>query len=111
MESSTGAEATEYAILTVFRGVLVGSPTGAVQSKVRHRVCPDGPWLCAAIFLGLCEGFGRIGGLFGCCAAVNPSDWLASGMCGQDRRARDAHRGVCSEAIAVLKVLAGFSRF
>ena len=70
MESSTGAEATEYAILTVFRGVLVGSPTGAVQSKVRHRVCPDGPWLCAAIFLGLCEGFGRIGGLFSCCAAV-----------------------------------------
>ena len=34
--------------------------------------------------------------------------WAASGMCGQDRRARDVHRGVCSDATAVLKVLAGF---
>ena len=53
MESSTGAEATEYAILTVFRGVLVGSPTGAVQSKVRHRVCPDGPWYLRSDFFGI----------------------------------------------------------
>ena len=37
MESSTGADAAEYAIWTVFRGVLVGNPTGAVQSKV-HTV-------------------------------------------------------------------------
>ena len=37
--------------------------------------------------------------------------WAASGMCGQYRRAKDVHRGAWSEATAVLKVLAGFSRF
>ena len=37
------------------------------------------------------------------------SGWAAWGICGPEKRARNGHRGASSDALAVLKVLAGFS--
>ena len=36
------------------------------------------------------------------------SGWAAWGICGPEKRARNGHRGASSDALAVLKVLAGF---
>ena len=61
----------------------------------------------------MCEGFGRIGGNFFCCAAVyettTPQTGQPEAFVGQTRAPEThGHRGALSDATAVLMVLAGF---